>query len=400
MKKRPVLLYSIVGAAIVTVLIVVFGLHIVKGIMIKKYFAHMQLPVATVSMTPAREVRWASYIEAIGSLKAVNGVNLSSALAGTVTKIAFHSGDRVKQGQLILQLDISQEQALLQQYQAQEKLNKNNFDRALSLRKKNLNSKQNLDNARTQYAMSQAQVAQEQAVIAKKTIRAPFSGRLGIRQVNLGQYLQPGASIVNLEQLSPLHLDFTLPQSDAPRVRVRQRVEVQVSAFPGQTFLGRIDAIDPAVNTQSRAFRIQATLNNPGARLKPGMYTNVRVVANRAEPHTVVPVTAITYSLYGNSVYVLQPEQRPAQAKPGATTAQPAKTRATAKTSSTPGKTIYIARQVYVKTGESRGNWIAVTGITPGTLVVTAGQIKLHNDSRVTINNRENPVEVPKSLTP
>lgn len=400
MKKRPVLLYSIVGAAIVTVLIVVFGLHIVKGVMIKKYFAHMQQPVATVSMTPAGEVQWASYIEAIGSLKAINGVNLSSALPGTVIKIAFHSGDWVKRGQLILQLDISQEQALLRQYQAQEKLNKNNFDRALSLRKKNLNSKQNLDNARTQYAMSQAQVAQEQAVIAKKTIRAPFSGMLGIRQVNLGQYLQPGAPIVNLEQLSPLHLDFTLPQSDAPRIRVRQRVEVQVSAFPRQEFLGRIDAIDPAVNIQSRTFRVQATLNNPGARLKPGMYVNVRVVANRAKPYTVVPVTAITYSLYGNSVYVLQPEQRPAQAKPGATTVQPAETHATAKGTSTPGKTIYIARQVYVKTGESRGNWIAITGIKPGTIVVTAGQIKLHNDSRVVINNQGNPIKIPQDLTP
>jgi membrane fusion protein (multidrug efflux system) len=400
MKKRPVLLYSIVGAAIVIVLAVIFGLHVVKSVMIKKYFAHMQLPVATVSMAPAREVKWASYIEAIGSLNAVNGVNLSSALPGTVTKIAFHSGDKVKQGQLILQLDISQEQALLQQYQAQEKLNKNNFDRALSLRKKNLNSKQNLDNARTQYAMSQAQVAQEQAVIAKKTIRAPFSGMLGIRQVNLGQYLQPGAAIVNLEQLSPLHLNFTLPQSDAPRIRVGQRVEVQVSAFPGQEFLGKINAIDPAVNAQSRALQVQATLNNPGTRLKPGMYTDIRVVANQAEPHTVVPVTAITYSLYGNSVYVLQPGKRPAQTKPGATTAQPAGTHAAAKGASTPRKTIYIARQVYVKTGESRGNWIVVTGITPGTLVVTAGQIKLHNDSRVVINNQGNPIKIPQGLTP
>lgn len=400
MKKRPVLLYSIVGAAIVIVLIAVFGFHVFKSVMTKKYFAHMQMPAATVSMAPAKEIKWFSYIEAIGSLNAINGVNLSSALAGTVTKIAFHSGGTVKQGQLIAQLDISQERALLKQYQAQEKLSKNNFERALNLHKKNLNSRQDLDNTRTRYEISQAQVAQEQAVIAKKTIRAPFSGVLGIRQVNLGQYLQPGSTVVNLEQLSPLHVDFTLPQSDAPRIQTDQQIEIRMSAFPSQKFIGRIGAIDPAVDPQSRTFRVQATLNNYRDQLKPGMYVNVRVIASKPQSHTVVPIPAISYSLYGDSVYVLTPEKQAGQSKIGASPARTVTPPAAARSSGSPKKAVYIARQVYVKTGESRGNWITVTGIPPGTIVVTAGQIKLHNGSRVVINNRENPVEVPRELTP
>jgi RND family efflux transporter MFP subunit len=400
MKKRPLLLYSIVGAAIVILLIAVFGFHAFKSVMIKKYFAHMQIPTATVSMAPAKEIKWASYIEAIGSLNAINGVNLSSALAGTVTKIAFHSGDTVKRGQLIVQLDISQERALLKQYQAQEKLSKNNFERALSLRKKNLNSKQVLDNARTQHEIAQAQIAQEQAVIAKKTIRAPFSGILGIRQVNLGQYLQPGSTIVNLEQLSPLYVDFTLPQSDAPRIQAGQQIEIRVNAFPSREFIGRISAIDPAVDPQSRTFRVRATLNNYRDQLKPGMYADVRVIAGKPQSHTVVPITAISYSLYGDSVYVLTPEKQAGQSKIGASPARTVTPPATARSSGSPKKAVYIARQVYVKTSESRGNWIAVTGIPPGTMVVTAGQIKLYNGSRVVINNRGNPVKVPKELTP
>lgn len=400
MKKRPVWLYSIIGIVIAVVLIVVFGLHAFKGVMIKRYFARMQAPVVTVSMVAAKKVAWTPYVEAIGSLEAVKGVEISNALAGTVTDISFHSGEQVEQGKLLAQLDISQEQALLEQYRAQEKLNKLNYERALNLRKRNLNSKQDLDNARTQYKVSQAQVAQEEAVIAKKTVRAPFSGLVGIRQVNLGQYLQPGTAIVRLEQVSPLHVNFTLPQADIARIRKGLVIEAHANAYPGQVFTGTINAVSPAVSAQSRTLQVQGILDNRDAKLKPGMYVDLRVMMPKAAIYTVVPITAITYSLYGDSVYVLTPEKQVAKNKSGPPPSGTMTKTGTSQSSSASTKPVYVARQVYVKPGESRGNWIAVTGIKPGTEVVTAGQIKLHNGSRVVINNRENPVNTPKELTP
>lgn len=391
MKKRPVFVYTGVGLFVVLVLVAVFGFHVLKGVMIKKAFAHFRLPPATVSMTRAKKTEWTSYIEAIGSLRAVNGVNVSNELAGKVVKISFKSGEKVHRGQLLVQLDDSQEQALLRQYQAQATLDKLNYQRALTLRRKNLNSKQSLDQARGQYAMAGARVAAEQAVIAKKAIRAPFRGVLGIRQANLGQYLQPGATIVNLEQLSPLHLDFTLPQSDSPRVHGGQKVEITVNAFPNKLFFGRINAINPAVNVQSRTLAIQATLENQEDRLKPGMYADIRIIGDTKQVQTVVPVTAITYSLYGDSVYVLSAEK--ATTKTASMT--PAKGR-----SPTRAKPVYMVRQVFVKTGETRGNWVSVSGIKPGERIVTAGQLKLRNGARVVINNQENPLAIPRELTP
>ncbi len=391
MKKHPVFVYTGVGLFVVLVLVAVFGFHALKGVMIKKAFAHFQLPPATVSITRAKKTEWTSYIETIGTLKAVNGVDVSSELAGKVIKISFKSGEKVRRGQLLVQLDDSQEQALLRQYQAQATLDKLNYQRALALRRKNLNSKQQLDQARGQYTMAAARVAAEQAVIAKKAIRAPFRGVLGIRQVNLGQYLQPGATIVNLEQLSPLHLDFTLPQADSPRVHRGQKVEIIINSFPNKTFFGLISAINPAVNVQSRTLAVQATLENRQDRLKPGMYAEIRIIGDTKQVHTVVPVTAITYSLYGDSVYVLTPEKSPPKTA--------ALTRGK-KRSPIRAKPVYIVKQVFVKTGQARGNWVSVSGIEPGEKIVTAGQLKLRSGARVVINNQENPLAIPRKLTP
>ena len=358
--------------------------------MIKAY-ANYQPPPETVSATAAKQEQWRPYVEAIGTLTAVNGVDVSSELAGKVVKIAFHSGDKVKQGQLLVQLDDSQEQALLRQYQAQEALNKSTFERALELRRKNLNSKQDLDNAREQYRMSQAQVAQEKAVIAKKAIRAPFDGIVGIRQVNLGQYVTAGQTVVNLEQLSPLYVTFTLPQSEVPKLHLKQDVAASVDAYTGQEFSAAVTAIDPAVNEQSRTVQVQATLPNDKNLLRPGMFASLKVLSDQSNEQIVVPATAVTYGLYGDSVYVLTKEKAAA----GATAAAPAKSTA----GSGKQQTVYTAKQVFVKVGEQREDKVAVTGIKPGTLVVTAGQIKLHNGSRAVINN-DIDLEKPSGLTP
>lgn len=359
-----------------------------------KAFANAKPPTTTVSAAPAKQAEWRPSIQAIGTLTAINGVDVSSELAGKVVKIDFQSGDRVKQGQLLVQLDDSQEQALLQQYRAQEQLDKNNFDRALSLRKKNLNSKQDLDNALAQYEMSQAQVAQEQAVIAKKTIRAPFAGVVGIRQVNLGQYVSAGTTIVNLEQLDPLYITFTLPQADVPRLHLKQDVELQVDSYPGKTFDAGLTAINPAVNNQSRTLQAQATVPNPDHQLRPGMFATLNILSDKSNAVVEVPATAITYTLYGDSVYVLEPQKTPAVGSQTTSAPQTAGQAAKQK-----AQTVYTAKQVFIQVGQTRDGMVAVTGVKPGTLVVTAGQIKLHPGALAVINNSVDLSKVPE-LTP
>ncbi len=396
-------LYPLSAFLGITLVFAVFGGIKACSIMgMMKAFANMKQPAVTVSAAPAKTVVWRPAIQAIGSITAVNGVDVSSELGGKVVDIKFQSGDEVKQGQLLVQLDDSQEQALLRQYQAQEKLNKNNFERALSLRKKNLNSKQDLDNARTQYEMSQAQVAQEQAVIAKKAIRAPFTGVVGIRQVNLGQYVNAGTAIVNLEQLDPLYVTFTLPQADVPKLHLKQDVELQVDGYPGKTFKGTLSAINPAVNSQSRMLQAQATVPNPQHQLRPGMFADIQVLGEQSKQVIAIPSTAITYSLYGDSVYVLEKQKdgSPAAktaASPG-TTAKAA-TAGTAAGAATNSHVVYSVKQIFVQVGQTRDGMVAVTGIKPGTLVVTAGQIKLHPGSTAVINNSVDLSKVPE-LTP
>lgn len=391
MKKR-------MAIAIVALLIIFGGsisLHFVKEHLIAKALANFRPPPQTVSAAVAKQDSWRPYMQAIGTLDAVNGVNVSNSIEGQVVKITFQSGDVVKKGQLLVQLDISQERALLQQYQAQAELNKVTYERALALRKKNLNSKQDLDTARANYEAAKAQAAAEQAVIDKKSIRAPFSGVMGIRQVNLGQYVAAGTTIVNLEQLKPLYVTFTLPQDALPKLHLGQDVSIDVDAYPKQDFSAKITAINPAVNDQSRTVQVQATAPNKDELLRPGMFANLKVLADKPVEKIVVPATAISYSLYGDSVYVLEPASQATSGARSAATA--ANASAGAKMN---GKTVYDVKEVFVKTGEQRGNLVAVTGIKVGDIVVTAGQIKLHPGSQAMINNEINLSKTPENLTP
>ncbi len=391
MKRKTRL--TIAMSIAVILLVIVFGgslgFHFVKNIMIAKALAQFRPPPAVVSAAESKAVEWRPYLQAIGTLDAINGVQISNALAGKVVKIAFQSGDEVKQGDLLVQLDTSQEKAQLAQYQAQLTLAKGKYERALALRKRNLNSKQDLDNALADYKSAQAQVANETAIIDKMSINAPFDGRLGIRQVNLGQYLAAGTTIVNLEQLQPLFVTFTLPQSDVPKLHLGQAVAVNVDAYPEQDFAGKITAINPAVNEQSRTLQAQATIPNDKKLLHPGMFATIKVLADQTENKIVVPQTAIDYSLYGDTVYVLEPvtanagKGHPAQAG----TAGGKKAKAAPGAAKQGGPTVYTAKQVFVQVQGQRGKLIAVTGIKAGEKVVTAGQIKLHPGSQVMINN-------------
>lgn len=374
-------------AIAIVALVIVFGgslgFHFVKEAMIAKALANYEPPPATVSATSSKTVHWRPFLEAIGTLSSINGVQISNDLAGKVEKIDFHSGDTVKQGDLLIQLDTSQEEAQLAQFESKLELNKVQYKRARTLRKKGLNSKESLDVARSNYKSAQAQVKAEKAIIAKMAIKAPFAGQLGIRQVNLGQYLSPGTTIVSLNQLKPLYVTFTLPQSELAKVHLDQKIAVDVDAYPDKDFSGKITAVSPAVNEKSRTLQAQATIPNDKKLLKPGMFATIKVLADESEEKVVVPQTAISYSLYGDTVYVLKPVS---EATAGATASQAAQSSA-GQGRAHKGQKVYIAKQVFVKTSGQRGKLVAVSGIESGVKVVTAGQLKLHPDSRVVINN-------------
>lgn len=388
---------ALLYAAAILALIVVFGgsitFHFVKAHFVAKALANFRPPPVTVSATVAKEASWHSYIHAIGTLSAINGVNVSSEVAGKVTKIAFHSGDSVSHNQLLVQLDDSQERALLHQYEAQQVLAKINYSRALALRKRNLNSIQDLDNAREQLEVAKALVSQEKAAIAKKAITAPFSGVVGIRQINLGQYVTAGQTLVNLEQLNPLYVNFPLPQNNVAELHLGQTITADVNAFPKKSFVGKLTAVNPAVDPQSRTLQAQATIPNPDHLLRPGMFADIKVVSPSPHKVIVVPNTAIDYTLYGDSVYVLKKEARTKTSQRH----RSGSPRAHKKPHES--EQIYIAHQVLVSIEDQRGDLTAVTGIKPGDLVVTAGQIKLHNNTRVIINNSVNLQKLPV-LTP
>ncbi|MDN5863978.1 MAG: efflux RND transporter periplasmic adaptor subunit [Gammaproteobacteria bacterium] len=380
MKKR----IAIAFIGILIVLAIFAGIKACSIMGMIDAFANYRPPPTTVAASAAKQVQWRPYIEAIGTMEAVNGVHVSSAIAGKVVKIAFQSGEHVEKGALLVQLDASEEKAQLAQFQAQRNLAHGKYQRALAMHKKNLTSDQELDTARASYKGAVAQVAAITATIDKKSINAPFAGVLGIREVNLGQYLSPGTAIVNLVQLRPLFVTFTLPQGAVPELHPGQEVVLTLDAYPGKQFQGEVTAINPSLNHQSRTIEVQATISNQQELLHPGMFVNVRVLAKEAQKQVVIPTTAISYSLYGDTVYVLTP----ANGTPGNAGKQAAPA-ATAKAPASGGgeQKVYVAKQVFVKAGTRRDKLVAVSGIDPGTMVVTAGQIKLHQGSRVVINN-------------
>lgn len=384
-------------AIAIVLLIVVFGgslfFHFMKQAMTAQALAAFQPPPEFVSARASKVVHWRPYVEAIGTLEAVNGVKVSSAITGKVEKIAFQSGDHVAKGQLLVQLQDAREQALLKQFLAQAKLARSKYRRAVAMHEKGLLSDQKLDTARANYRAARAKVASQKAVIAKKSINAPFSGQVGIRDVNIGQYISPGTFITHLVQLQPLYINFTLPQAFISKVYLGQSVALDLEALPDNDFSGTITAISPAINKTSRTIQAQATIPNDEGILRPGMFTRIKLLAKSTERKVAVPQTAINYSLFGDSVYVLKPANKAAGgdregAEDAAQASAPNDTGSSGgKKRKGSGRTIYIAKQVFVDTGVQRGKLVAVSGIQPGVLVVTTGQIKLHPGSRVIINN-------------
>ncbi len=368
-------LYMLVAIILVVGALVFIKVHEIRGAIAAAQ--HNRPPPPTVSTIKASVQDWQTHLHAVGSIVAVKGVTVSNELAGTIEKIAFDSGDRVKQGALLVHLDTSTDEAQLHGLQAQAELARLSLERARDLRQNQTNSQADLDAAQAQYDSAVAAVNQVKATIAKKVIRAPFTGQLGIRLVNLGQYLPAGTPIVSLQALDPLYINFTLPQQDLRSLKIGQSVEMKVDTYPGRVFAGKVTALNSQIDDATRNIEVQATLPNPDQLLRPGMFASVDVVLAEHDRFVTLPQTAVVYNPYGDAVYVVK------------------------ETKSPTGGTMLIARQQFVKLGDTRGDQVAVTkGVEAGDVVVTAGQIKLRNGIPVLINNSVLPEDNPAPTPP
>lgn len=332
-------------------------------------------PAVSVAVATVVEQPWQQRLPAVGSLKALQGVNLSLEVAGTVKDVQFESGQNVKAGQPLVQLDSAVESALLETAQADLGLAQLDYGRGSQLVGSQAISKGEFDRLSAQLQKNKATVNQLKASMAKKHIVAPFSGTIGIRQVDVGDYLASGTVIATLQDLSSLYVDFYIPEHSVPRVALGQAVQVEVSAYPGEQFPGSISAINPKVENSTRNVLVRATLANPDGKLLPGMFTSLNVLLPNPAPQIVVPESAITYTLYGNSVYAVAEK----------------KTDAGEVEKDADGKSLLIAERRFVETGERRGGLVLVSkGLKAGEQVVSAGQLKLDNGTPIAISPDKN----------
>ena len=328
-------------------------------------------PPVSVAATAAREQLWQSRLPAVGSLKAFQGVNLSLETAGTVKTLLFESGQRIRVGQPLLQLDSDVESALLGTAMADLGLAPVEYGRGSQLIDSQAISKGEFDRLAAQLLRSKAVVAQLKGSLAKKTILAPFSGTIGIRQVDIGDYLPSGTVIATLQDLSSLYADFYVAEQTFPKLGIGQQVLVSVAAYPNQTFPGAISAINPKVEDSTRNVQVRATLANPDGKLLPGMFTSLQILLPNPRTEVVVPETAVTYTLYGTSVYVAVPKT--------AEDGQPQKT--------PDGQPVWVAERRFIEAGERREGLVVIAkGVKAGEQVVTAGQLKLSQGALITVS--------------
>lgn len=328
-------------------------------------FANFQVPPEAVTSMVVAEEEWQPTLSAIGSIQAVNGVTVSADLPGIVTEILFQSGETVKAGQILVKLDTRQEEAQLKAALARRQLGALSLQRSKDLLTKQVSSKADFDAATAEYQQAEALAQQYQASIDRKTIRAPFDGVLGIRSVNIGQYLQSGDPVVPLQSLDPIYVNFALPQQNLGDLAVGRQVTVTAEGVNDETFTGEINAINSVVDEATRNVRVQATLKNPGDKLRPGMYVRTEVDLPVKKKSIFIPATSISYAPYGDSVFVLE-EMTDEHTK----------------------KTYKGARQQFVKLGPSRGDQVTIlSGIHVGDEVATSGIFKLRNGSAVSVDN-------------
>ncbi|MBE0622985.1 MAG: efflux RND transporter periplasmic adaptor subunit [Burkholderiales bacterium] len=326
-------------------------------------------PPQTVSTIVAQESAWQPTVEALGNLRASKQSSLSAEVGGLITAIHFVSGQKVKAGQPLVELNPAPLKAQLAQLEAQAALAEINLKRDQAQLKAQAISQAVVDADAAALKSLQAQVAGQKALIAQKTITAPFSGQMGIRQVDLGQYLAPGTAVVTLQQLDPMELDFTVPQNQIDLVRVGMKAEVTTSAVPGKTFTARVMAIEPQVDANTRNLKVRARISNPKDELLPGVFAIARLDEGKARTYITLPNAAVAYNPYGATVYVVKEEGKGADGKPK-----------------------LVAAQRFVTPGPTRGDQVAILeGVKSGETVVTAGQLKLRNGTPLLINNQVQP---------
>jgi membrane fusion protein (multidrug efflux system) len=364
MAKRMILVLVLMGGLIGTLAFIKVGQFEAMA----EQFAAMQPPPEAVTTIKATREQWPATLSAIGTVAAVQGVMVSADLPGIVDHIAFESGLNVNAGDVLVQLDTRQEQAQLAAAEAELELARVTFERMKGLVEQDAVPRAEFDNAVAAHKQAQARISEIRATIERKTIRAPFAGVLGIREVNLGQYLTAGAAVVPLQSLNPIYVNFGIPQQHAEQMKLGRTVGVTASDRDNAEYTGRITAIDSVVDDTTRNVRVQATLRNPDGRLKPGMFVQTEVRLGAAQSVIALPATAISYAPYGDSVFVVAELKDPN------------------------GRSYRGVRQQLVKLGVTRGDQIAVlSGVNPGEEVVTSGVFKLRNGAAVHVNNDVQP---------
>jgi membrane fusion protein (multidrug efflux system) len=363
MKKKIII-------GLIVVIAVGGGLGLVKALQIRALIAaapSFAPPPSTVATAVAHTEQWPDTLPAIGSVSAAQGVIVAPEIAGTVTEIAFESGATVHQGDLLVKLDTSSEDAQLRAVEAQVQLAKLNADRTRQLRADKTVSQSELDQAEATLLEAQANADNIRATIAKKTLRAPFAGKLGIRLVNLGEQLDVGKGIVSLQALTPMYVDFSLPQQDLEKLQTGLKVRVTSDAYPDKKFEGELAAINPDLNATTRSVQLRASFANTEQLLRPGMFVRVAVELPGENQVLAIPSTAVLSAPYGDSIYLIKPQVAG-------------------------GATNLVAQQKFIRTGRALGDFVSVeSGLKAGDRVVAAGQFKLHNGDRVLVNNSDTP---------
>jgi len=370
MERRMVIM--LIGVFLLLGLI--FAFNQLKTFMIKQYLSGMGMPPQTVSTMVAKADVWQPKLTSVGSVRAYRGVDLSTEIGGLVVGVPVQSGADVKEGDLLVKLNDASDVAQLNSLKALAELAKVINERDRQQLAIQAISKNTYDTSKADAKSKQAQVEAQTALVAKKNIKAPFSGRVGIVTINPGQYINPGDKLMTLQTLDPIFIDFNLPQSDAANIQVGQSITVTTDAFKNASFIGKITAVSPKVDTNTRNLQIEAQIDNPDKKVLPGMFANVNIDMGGQLNLITVPQTAVTYNPYGSTVFISKDSGKKDKE----------------------GKPIFEAQQVFVTTGQTRGDQVSILkGLEEGMTVVTSGQLKLKNGSPLNINNTVQPTNLP-----
>ena len=352
----------------------IFGFNQLKTFMIKHFIAGMGLPPATVSTMVVETTAWQPKLSSVGNVRAFRGVDLSTEIGGLVQAVPIKSGMDVKEGDLLIKLNDASDVAQLNSLKALADLAKVINERDRQQLEIQAISKNVFDTSKADAKSKQAQVEQQTALVAKKNLKAPFSGRVGIEMINPGQFVNPGDKLLTLQTLDPIFVDFNLPQSNAEQIQVGQEIVVTTDAFKGSSFTGKVTAVSPKVDTNTRNIQIEAQLANPDKKILPGMFANVNIKLGDEVKMLTLPQTAVTYNPYGSTVFIAKPTGKKDKQ----------------------GKPAFEAQQVFVTTGPTRGDQVAILkGVEEGATVVTSGQLKLKNGTPLIVNNKVLPSNSP-----